>query len=282
MLSDALALPPRTPLRPRAVAMKPIDAVRSRFWLFVRVALFYGALIAAWQLLYELEIWSPYLFPSPSEVWDALRANVESGLIRDSLEATMRRLFVGFALAFVIGTAIGVACGTMRWVDETLGSLVLGMQSLPSITWLPLAVLWFGLSERAIIFVVLMGSVFAIAISARDGVRNIPPLQRRAAQVFGASRWQTVRYVTLPGMLPSMAQGLKLGWSFSWRSLMAGELLFVSGGLGYLLQIGRDLNDMPLVIAVMGVIVAVGLAFDRLFFGPLESWVRHRWGLTTA
>ena len=134
----------------------------------------------------------------------------------------MRRLAIGFALAFVIGMVIGVrsarCAGSMRRWAASCSAL----QSLPSITWLPLAVLWFGLTEKAIIFVVLMGSVFAIAISARDGVRNIPPLQRRAAQVFGAGRWQTIRYVTLPGMLPSMAQGLKLGWSFSWRSLMAG------------------------------------------------------------
>ena len=277
MSSSAVSLPPAS--SPLAWAMKPITFARSRFWLLMRIALFYASLLAIWQLLYELEVWSPYLFPSPSEVWDALWSNIESGLIQDSLRQTMRRLFIGFVLAFVVGTAMGIACGSMRWVDETLGSLILGMQSLPSITWLPLAVLWFGLSERAIIFVVLMGSVFAIAISARDGVRNIPVLQRRTARVFGASRWQTIRYVTMPGMLPSMAQGLKLGWSFSWRSLMAGELLFVSGGLGYLLQIGRDLNDMALVIAVMGVIVAVGLAFDRLVFGPLESWVHNRWGL---
>jgi NitT/TauT family transport system permease protein len=264
------------------VVVAPVEFVRTRFWLVIRIVGFYAALLGAWQLLYEAEVWSPYLFPSPSDVWEALRGNIESGLLRDSIQATMERLAIGFVLAFIIGMSMGVACGTMRWVDETLGSLVLGMQSLPSITWLPLAVLWFGLSERAIIFVVLMGSVFAIAISARDGVRNIPVLQRRAAQVFGASRWQTVRYVTLPGMLPSMAQGLKLGWSFSWRSLMAGELLFVSGGLGYLLQIGRDLNDMSLVIAVMGVIVAIGLAFDRIVFEPLESWVQNRWGLGAA
>jgi NitT/TauT family transport system permease protein len=282
MSSDAIARDAASTSTRQSFIAKPLGFVQSRFWVLVRIALFYAALLGIWQLLYDAEIWSPFLFPSPSDVWEALRTNIESGLIRDSLEATMRRLFIGFTIAFVIGMSMGVACGTMRWVDETLGSLVLGMQSLPSITWLPLAVLWFGLTERAIIFVVLMGSVFAIAISARDGVRNIPPLQRRAAQVFGASRWQTVRYVTLPGMLPSMAQGLKLGWSFSWRSLMAGELLFVSGGLGYLLQIGRDLNDMPLVIAVMGVIVAVGLAFDRLVFGPMESWVRTRWGLSQA
>ena len=264
----------------RGIVTGPASFVRSRFWQLVRVALFYAGLLLLWQFLYEAEIWSPFLFPSPSDVWEALKGTTENGLLWTSIRETMRRLAIGFALAFAAGMIVGMACGSLRWVDETLGSLVLGMQSLPSITWLPLAVLWFGLNEQAIIFVVLMGSVWAIAISARDGVRNIPPLQRRAALVFGASRWQTVRYVTLPGMLPSMAQGLKLGWSFSWRSLMAGELLFVAGGLGYLLQIGRDLNDMALVIAVMGVIVGIGLAFDRLLFGPFEGWVRHRWGMS--
>ena len=247
-----------------------------------RLVLFYVALLAIWQLLYEAQIWSPFLFPEPVQVWNALERYIDNGVIFDSIQTTMRRMLIGFLLAFSLGMSIGIANGTVRWVDETLGSLVLGMQSLPSITWLPLAILWFGLTEKAIIFVVIMGSVFAIAISARDGVRNIPVLQRRAAQVFGASRWQTIRYVTLPGMLPSMAQGLKLGWSFSWRSLMAGELIFVSAGLGHLLQLGRDLNNMALVLAIMGVIVAVGLAFDRLIFGPLESWVHHRWGLAQA
>ena len=251
----------------------------ASFWRLVRYAVFYAALVGGWQLLSNANIWSPYLFPAPKEVWDALRHNIENGQIRDAVQSSLRRLAIGFTLAFVIGMAIGIATGTMKWVDETVGSLVLGLQSLPSITWLPLAVLWFGLTEKAIIFVVLMGSIFAIAISARDGVRNIPILQRRTAQVFGASRLQTIRYVTLPGMMPSMAQGLKLGWSFSWRSLMAGELLFVSAGLGHLLQVGRDLNDMPLVLAVMAVIIAIGLTFDRLVFNPLESWVRLRWGL---
>ena len=245
------------------------------------VVAFYAGLIALWQVLYEARFWSPYLFPEPSQVYESLRRYVDNGVLFDSIQTTMQRMLIGFALAFAIGMTLGIATGTIRWVDETLGSLVLGMQSLPSITWLPLAILWFGLSEKSILFVVVMGSVFAIAISARDGVRSIPVLQRRAAQVFGASRWQTVRYVTLPGMLPSMAAGLKLGWSFSWRSLMAGELIFVSAGLGHLLQLGRDLNNMSLVLAIMGVIVAVGLVFDRLLFAPVEAWVRHRWGLAT-
>ena len=284
MSSDAMAPPsPGTPAALRRIIARPVDAVRARFWLFVRVALFYAGLLALWQLLYELELWSPYLFRSPGEVWDELRLYIENGRHWDAVSATMQRMLVGFALAFVAGMVIGVCCGTMRWVDETLGGLVLGLQSLPSIAWIPLAILWFGLNDDAIIFVVFMGSVCAIAISARDGVRNIPPLQTRAARVFGASRWQTVRYVTLPGMLPAMAQGLKLGWSFSWRSLMAGEII-VSGtiGLGGLLQVGRDLNNMSLILAVMAIIVAIGVAVDRLLFGPAEAWVRQRWGLASG
>jgi NitT/TauT family transport system permease protein len=256
--------------------------MRSNVLRVLRILGFYGALLLIWQLVYEAEFWSPYLLPEPRQVLESLRRYIDNGVLFESIQTTMRRMLLGFALAFAIGMAMGIATGTVRWVDETLGGLVLGMQSLPSITWLPLAILWFGLTENAIIFVVVMGSVFAIAISARDGVRNIPVLQRRAAQVFGASRWQTIRYVTLPGMLPSMAQGLKLGWSFSWRSLMAGELIFVSAGLGHLLQLGRDLNNMGLVLAIMAVIVAVGLAFDRIIFGPLENWVRQRWGLAAS
>jgi NitT/TauT family transport system permease protein len=175
-----------------------------------------------------------------------------------------------------------MATGANKYLDETVGSLVLGLQSLPSITWLPLALLWFGLNEQAIIFVVLMGSVFAVAISARAGVQSIPPLYRRAALTMGANRVQMVRYTLIPAMVPSMAQGLKLGWSFAWRSLMAGELLFVSGGLGQMLDLGRNLNRMSLVVAVMLVIVAIGLTIDRLIFSRIEAWVNERWGLADA
>jgi NitT/TauT family transport system permease protein len=253
--------------------------MRSSALRVLQFVAFYGGLILLWQLLYEAQLWSPYLFPEPSQAAHALQRYVDNGVLQDALVATLQRMLIGFAIAFSLGMVIGVAIASVRWLDHTSGTLVVGMQSLPCVTWLPLAILWFGLSERAIVFVVVLGSVWAIAISARDGVRQIPLLQRRAAQVFGAARWQTIRYVTLPGMLPSMVQGLKLGWSFSWRSLMAGELLFVSSGLDRLLELGRDLNNMGLIIGIMGVIVAIGLAFDRLLFAPLEGWVRQRWGL---
>jgi NitT/TauT family transport system permease protein len=253
-------------------------AVREKATTVLLVFGFYAGLIGLWQLVYELHIWSPYLLPEPGHVFQSIRRYAENGVLLESIETTMQRMLIGFAIAFALGMTIGVATGSVKRIDQTLGSLVLGMQSLPSICWLPLAILWFGLSENAIIFVVVLCSVWAIAISARDGVRSIPVLQRRAAQVFGASRWQTIRFVTLPGMLPSMASGLKLGWSFSWRSLMAGEIIFVTSGLGHLLQLGRDLNNMALVLAIMGVIVVVGLAFDRMIFGPLDNWVQNRWG----
>jgi NitT/TauT family transport system permease protein len=247
-----------------------------------RVLLFYVGLVVIWQVVYNLEIWSPVLLPEPHKVFDAVKRYVDNGVLLESIRATMQNMLIGFAIAFFIGMVLGVSIASFKWLDQTLGSLVVGMQSLPSVTWLPLAILWFGLTTKAIIFVVVMGSVWAIAISARDGVRHIPPLQRRAAQVFGAGKFQTIVHVTLPGMLPSMAQGLKLGWSFSWRSLMAAELLGVSPGIGRLLELGRDLNNMGLVIGTMIVIVAVGLIFDRLVFAPMEAWVSQRWGLNQA
>ena len=282
---DSLDAVPPLPTQSRAV--EPGRPARSLDWQglalrAIRIGLFYVALIALWQLVYELEIWSRLLLPSPEQVWKQLRFYTDNGQFQDAIQTSMRRLFIGYSISLVIGLLIGMACGANKYVDETVGSLVLGLQSLPSITWLPLALLWFGLTETAIIFVVLMGSIFAVAISARAGVRSIPPLYRRAAHTMGANRVQMVRYTLIPAMVPSMAQGLKLGWSFAWRSLMAGELLFVSGGLGQMLDLGRNLNRMSLVIAVMLVIVVIGLTIDRLLFSRLEAWVQERWGLQSA
>jgi NitT/TauT family transport system permease protein len=247
-----------------------------------RISTFYLALIAVWYVVAKAEIWSPYLFPSPDHVFDALRRNIENGLLWESLQGSLKRLVIGYSISFVIGMGLGLLTANSRWADETIGGIVLGLQSLPSITWLPMAVLWFGLSERAIIFVVLMGSTFSIAISARAGIRGLPPLLARAAGTLGASRLQRYRYVVLPAMVPAMIQGMKQGWSFAWRSLMAGELLFVVTGLGHLLDVGRTLNDISMVFAVMLVIVLVGVAVDRLLFGRAEVWVHERWGFAAG
>ncbi len=188
-------------------------------------------------------------------------------------------MLIGFVLSLMIGIPLGLVLARVRWLDETLGSLVLGLQTLPSICWLPLALLWFGLNDGAIIFVVVIGALLAITVSVRDGVKNVPPAYLRAARTMGASPLAIYTEVLLPASLPSMITGAKLGWSFAWRSLMAGELLFVSVGLGHQMMMGRELADMSQVIAVMIVIVGLGLITDYLIFGSLEQRVRERWGL---
>jgi NitT/TauT family transport system permease protein len=169
-----------------------------------------------------------------------------------------------------------------RGVNAALRPAVLGLQALPSICWLPLAILWFGLSEKAILFVVVMGSLLAIAIATEDAVAGVDPVLLRAAGTLGIRRLRFVWGVLLPAALPGVLTGLKLGWSFAWRALMAGELLFVAGGLGQLLQAGRELLDAAQVMGVMVVIVAIGMTVDRVLFRILELRVRRRWGLLEA
>ena len=248
----------------------------------LRIALFYSALVAIWWFVVKLEVWSPYVLPAPSKVAHSLQNYHDNGLLVKAIKSSVEHLLEGFAISIVLGMIIGMACGANKYIDETVGSLVLGLQSLPSVTWIPLALIWFGLNSKAVIFVVVMGSIFAVAISARAGFQAMPPLYRRAGQTMGANHLQMLRYVTLPAMMPGLAQGLKLGFSFAWRSLMAAELLYGSHGLGGLLDIGRGNNDYGLVIAIMLVILVIGLLTDRLLFSRMEAWVQERWGLQTA
>ncbi len=189
---------------------------------------------------------------------------------------------LGYALSIAIGVTLGTLLARVRWLEETVGSLVMGLQTLPSICWLPLALLWFGLNDSAILFVVVMGAVLAITVSVADGVKNLPPVYTRAAKTMGVRPLAMYTEVLLPASLPAILTGAKLGWSFAWRSLMAGELLFVSIGLGHLLMMGRELADMSQVVAVMIVIIGLGLFTDRCIFGALETRVRERWGLAGA
>jgi NitT/TauT family transport system permease protein len=245
----------------------------------IRKLAFFLLLAAGWEGLFRLGLWPPYLFPSPSGVARTLARGFGNGTFLIGIAVSMRRLLIGFAASAVAGTLLGLALGRVRLLDQTLGSLVLGLQALPSICWLPLALLWFGLGEPAILFVVITGALLAITLSTQAGVKNTDPVYLRAALNLGARGWRLYLLVVLPAALPAIISGMKLGWSFAWRSLMAAELLYVSLGLGQLLMMGRELNDMNQVVAVMLVIIAIGLAVDRLFFTPLETRVRARWGL---
>jgi NitT/TauT family transport system permease protein len=268
-----------------------------------------------WEGAYRFVGWKAWQFPAPSHVIDAaagmldipleLGAPLHKGwplveeepgvapaanaparhvitsplVIANLVSAT--RLAVGFLLSILLGGLLGLAI--WRWIelDRLLGPLFLGLQTLPSVCWVPLGVLIFGINERSILFVLIMGSCFAIAIALRDGLRGIPPLYQRAGLMLGARGWKLYRYVLIPASLPAFAGSLRQGFSFAWRSLLGAELILAveHKGLGFLLATGRDFSDVAQVIAVMIVMVMIGMLADRWIFAKLQAAVHRRFGL---
>lgn len=236
-------------------------------------------LLALWEAVATLGPFPRFLFPPVTEVAAALLRLLRDGSLLTATLKSLSRLGQGYALTAALGIPLGLLLARFPRFRAFLKPTVMGLQALPSITWLPLALLWFGLSESAILFVVVMGSLLAVAIATEDAVASIPPILLDVSGTLGIRGPRLYAGVLLPAALPGILTGLKLGWSFAWRALMAGELLFVSGGLGQLLTLGRDLLDVAQVLAVMLAIIAVGVAVDRLLFRTLEQRVRRRWGL---
>lgn len=243
---------------------------------------FYAVLLGLWQTLASLHLWPPYLLPTPAGVFDALRTGFSDHTFLIGIGISMRRMLLGYALSVVLGTGVGLVLTHSDFLEETLGRLAVGLQSMPSPCWLPLAILWFGLSEKAILFVVVMGSTLAIAINVEAGLRNVPRIYAMAGRNLGASGIRLFLLVLLPASLPHLVSGLKQGWAFAWRSLIAGEMIYITLGLGQLLMLGRDLNDISLVIAVMFVIASIGFLVDTLVFRAVERSLRRKWGLARA
>lgn len=250
----------------------------------LKKTLFYLILIAIWELVYKIfvetfHIWKPYVFPSPLEVGQTLWLLIKDNTLFVAITSSLQRLAFGYTISVVTGVLIGLIIVRYKYIDENFRSLILGLQTLPSIVWLPFSILWFGLNESAIIFVIAIGSIFAISISTESGIKNANPLFIRAAKTMGASGAKLYWNVIIPAALPSIISGMKQGWSFAWRALMAGEMLIGAKGLGQVLMVGRELGDISQVVAVMLVIVIVGLVIDKLAFGRIEDDIRHKWGL---
>lgn len=190
----------------------------------------------------------------------------------------MARLLIGFGAALVMGVVLGLVIATIRTLDEGIGTILLGLQSIPSIAWLPLALLWFGLDQRAIVFIVFIGSFLPIVQGTISGVKQVPELLRRVGRVMGARGLFYNRTVVFPASLPLIVTGARMGWSFGWRSLLAGELLVSGVGLGQVLEMGRNLSDMEMVLSVMIVISVLGVVFERLLFARIEQGITSQWG----
>ncbi|WP_034623441.1 ABC transporter permease [Cellulomonas sp. URHE0023] len=241
-----------------------------------------AALVVVWQVAYTLELKPPYALPSPADTWQTFVSTVQDGTAWLAMSTSVRRAAVGFVLSVVVGVAIGTALAASQLLRRAFGPIITGLQSLPSVAWVPAAVIWFGLTDATMYAVVLLGAVPSIVNGLLTGTDQVPPLFLRVGQVLGARGWTRIRYVLLPAALPGFLGGLKQGWAFAWRSLMAAELITVAigGGLGQLLDTGRSLNDMSLVIVSIFLIFLVGIAIELIVFSPLERAVLHSRGLT--
>ena len=262
------------PVRGRALAVRAWGATWPKL-----AAAALGLL--AWQLV----VWSgwrpDYLLPGPVPVFQRLGEELRQLDFYAGVGITLRRALEGYLLAVALGSVLGLLVARVAVLRKAVGSAILGLQSMPSIAWFPLAILLFQLSEGAIIFVVLLGAAPAIAGGLLSGVDHVPPLLVRVGRTMGASGLTLFRHVILPASLPAFVGGLKQGWAFAWRSLMAGELLVIVNhqqSLGQRLQFARDLSDAEQLLALMLVVLVIGIAVDSLF-GALDGGIRRRWGL---
>src|SRR6202451_827990 len=249
---------------------------------FAKHAIFYLVLVGVWIVLAKLKIWPPYVFPTPQGVLDSLWAGFADHSFWIAIAVSMKRMLLGYSLSVVLGMVLGLGVASSKFLEETMGGLLVSLQSLPSICWWPLALLWFGLSKNAILFVVIMGSLLSVTLAMEDGRKQMPKIYGMAGRNLGASGFQLFWHVLLPASLPFIVSGLKQGWAFAWRSLITAEMLYLSLGLGQVLMMGRDLNDMSAVIAVMILIIAIGYVVDGLVFKSMESRLQRRWGLVSS
>lgn len=243
-------------------------------------------LLGVWELAYRAELKPTYALPSPADVGLTLLEQLGDGTLLEAMGVSLSRGGLGFLVALAIGTPLGLLIARVRPVRRGIGPLVSGLQSLPSVAWVPAAIIFFGIGNAAIYAVVLLGAVPSIANGMVSGIDQVPPLYNRVGRVLGARGMATARFVLLPAALPGYVGGLRQGWAFSWRSLMAAELIVKSPelgtGLGQLLEEGRVLQDMSLVFAgILGILV-VGIAVELLLFAPLERRVLRRRGLLAA
>ena len=240
---------------------------------------FYVLIVVVWQGIDSAEIWPDNIFPSPIDVGEDLLYGISDGSLFYGIATSMWRLVIGLAIAISGGMLLGIFMARVETVNQTIGSLVLGLQSIPSVAWVPLAILWFGLSDSGIIFVTAIGAIFAVTINTYTGVKNIDPSFIEAAKNMGAKGSQLITTILIPAAFPYMITGFKQGWAFAWRGVIGAELLFSFLGLGFLLNVGRQLNDVSQVIAMMLVIMGIGILIDGFIFKKLEDKVMTKWGL---
>ena len=245
---------------------------------------FLCAIVLIWQIVYYvgvdgLSVWKGYAMPSPSGVWASLVKLVTSGSMFIAIGNSLLRGAIGYAISIMIGLILGFLINRFKFLHRNFRPVIMGIQTLPSICWVPFSILWFGLSEQAIIFVVVMGSAFSMAVAVDNAISNVSPIYKKAALTMGAGKSQLFFRVVLPAGLPELVSGLKQGWSFAWRALMSGEVMTTCIGLGQTLITGRNLADINQVMLVMIIIILIGILIDQLVFSTIEHHMRKKRGM---
>lgn len=238
--------------------------------------------IGAWQLVVLSGHWSRFILPGPREVFERLFEDVQTATLWKAIGVTMQRGLWGFFLSVVIGVALGLGVAQFKALRAAFGSFITGLQTMPSIAWFPLAIVLFKLSEGAITFVVVLGAAPSVANGLIHGIDHIPPLYLRVGRTVGARRFAKYRHVVIPAAMPGFVAGLKQGWAFAWRSLLAGELIVTIASkqsLGFLLNQNRELSDYVGLLSMMIVILIIGIVLDSVAFAYVEKVVRRRRGL---
>ncbi|MGV1004675.1 MAG: ABC transporter permease [Candidatus Nanopelagicales bacterium] len=286
MAGDLLVIPDRAPAGAAVAPPRDLGAsatlVARRIWaVFWPKVLAFAMVISIWQIV----VWSgwrpTYVLPGPRETFGVLWEMLGTQRFWTALAVTMSRAITGFGLSLVVGTVLGVAVARVAALRKAVGALITGLQTMPSISWFPLAILLFGLNERAILFVVVLGAAPSIANGVISGIDNIPPAYLRLGRVLGADRITFYRFIVLPAALPGYLAGLSQGWAFAWRSLMAGELLVIIAArpsLGATLEFARQFSQAGQLLATMIVILILGMTVDGLF-GCLSARLRAKRGL---
>jgi sulfonate transport system permease protein len=244
-----------------------------------------GVIVVLWAIAAASGIWSDRVLPSPATVWSSFWSHVSDGTIPTAAGKTLLRLAFGFGVAIVFGTVVGFGLVASSFARKSVGSLLVGLQAIPPIAFLPLALVWFGFSERAVVFVEIVGALPSVALGTLRSVRQVSPLLQRAGRTLGAQGRSLYRSVMFPAALPGYLAGLQQAWGFAWRALLAGELITHTAaafGLGQLLFRSQKGGDTPEVLAVLAVIIFVGMVVDLLIFGSFERRMRHRRGLTVG
>lgn len=250
----------------------------------IKIAIVYIEIIILWQMSYwllveQLSMVKSYIFPSPLGTLSSFGRLIENNLLFFALLSSFRKLLIGLLISILLGVILGLLMLRHKFLEKLLKPLILGFQTLPNICFVPFALLWFGLNDTATIFVIVIGSVFSICISVETAIKGVNQIFEKAARTMGANSADVFFKVILPASLPEWISGLKQGWSFAWRALIAGEMVSGTiGGLGYVLLIGRELLDINQIMLVIIVLIVISVAIEKLLLGKIENIARKKMG----